>query len=394
MTIVIFGDSFSFPEGNSATNRIYTYAKGFTENNVNTYVICNRNDYLPDGNGVVDGIQYFNPINQTERNKSFLKRNWYKAVKYLNTIRLIKRIHKQDKITAILTDTHDMSTHLFSYYLARRVNAKLIVELCEHPLRLFQKNALNKARGLIKQKVESHFCDGLLCISRFLVDYYKDYGLPQSKLFLTPSTIDPDRYTETGEKPVPYSYIGYFGGLTFYRDNIDVLIKAFAKISDIHPDTHLVVGGFCTDEERKQLKDLIIDLKISSKVNLLEYLPRTEIVSYIVHSHILVMVRARDFETQASFPSKLPEYLATSKPVITVNIGEVSDYIIDGVNAFLVEPGDCIGLAEKIDFVLSNYELALEVARQGKQLTNTIFNYNVQAKNIIGFINSLNSGKR
>lgn len=391
MTIVIFGDSFTFPEGNSATNRIYTYAKGFTENNVNTYVICNRNDYLTDGNGVIDRIQYFNPINQSERSSSFFKRNWYKAAKYLNTIRLIKRIHKKDKITAILTDTHDSSTHLFSYYLSRLINAKLIVEKSEHPLRLFQKNALNKVRGLIKLKVESHFCDGILCISRFLVDFYKDQGLPQGKLFLTPSTVDPGRLTATGEKPVPYSYIGYFGGLTFYRDNIDVLIKAFVQISNKHPDVHLVIGGFCTDAEREQLKNLILDLKISSKVNLLEYLPRAEIVSYIVHSDILVMVRARDFETQASFPSKLPEYLGTSKPVITVDIGEISDYIIDGVNSFLVEPGDSIGLAEKIDFVLSNYESALEVAQQGKQLTNTVFNYKFQTKRIIGFINSLYS---
>lgn len=391
MAIVIFGDSFTFPEGNSATNRIYTYAKGFTENNVNTYVICNRNDYLTDGNGVIDRIQYFNPINQSERSSSFFKRNWYKAAKYLNTIRLIKRIHKKDKITAILTDTHDSSTHLFSYYLSRLINAKLIVEKSEHPLRLFQKNALNKARGLIKLKVESHFCDGILCISRFLVDFYKDHGLPQSKLFLTPSTVDPGRFTEAGEKPVPYSYIGYFGGLTFYRDNIDVLIKAFVRISNKHPDVHLVVGGFCTDAEREQLKNLILDLKISSKVNLLEYLPRAEIISYIMHSDILVMVRARDLETQASFPSKLTEYLVTSKPVITVDVGEISDYLTDGVNSFLVEPGDCIGLAEKIDFVLSNYESALEVAQQGKQLTDTVFNYKFQAKRIIDFIYSLYS---
>lgn len=391
MAIVIFGDSFSFPEGNSATNRIYTYAKGFTENNVNTYVICNRNDYLTDGNGVIDGIQYFNPVNQSERSSSFFKRNWYKAAKYLNTIRLIKRIHKQDKITAILTDTHDSSTHLFSYYLSRRINAKLIVEKSEHPLRLFQKNALNKVQGLIKLKVESHFCDGILCISRFLVDFYKDHGLPQDKLFLTPSTVDPGRFTPTGEKPVPYPYIGYFGGLTFSRDNIDVLIKAFVLISNKHPDVHLVVGGFCTEEERKQLEDLILDLKISSKVNLLEYLPRAEITSYIMHSDILVMVRAKDLETQASFPSKLTEYLVTSKPVISVNVGEISDYLTDGVNSFLVEPGNYIGLGEKIEYVLNNYELALEIAQRGKQLTNTIFNYNFQAKRMIGFINSLYS---
>jgi glycosyltransferase involved in cell wall biosynthesis len=249
---------------------------------------------------------------------------------------------------------------------------------------------LNKVRGLIKLKVESHFCDGILCISRFLVDFYKGQGLPQSKLFLTPSTVDPGRLTTAGEKPVPHFYIGYFGGLTFYRDNIDVLIKAFARISNKHPDVHLVVGGFCTDAEREQLKNLILDLKISSKVNLLEYLPREEIVRYIVHSDILVMVRARDFETQASFPSKLPEYLGTSKPVISVNVGEISDYLTDGLNSFLVEPGNSEVLAEKIEYVLNNYLLSLEVARKGKQLVDTIFNYKIQGKSIIGFINSLN----
>ena len=64
MSIVIFGDSFTFPEGNAATNRIYTYARGFIENNVNTYIICNKNEYLTNGNGNLEGIQYFNPLNQ------------------------------------------------------------------------------------------------------------------------------------------------------------------------------------------------------------------------------------------------------------------------------------------------------------------------------------------
>jgi glycosyltransferase involved in cell wall biosynthesis len=75
-------------------------------------------------------------------------------------------------------------------------------------------------------------------------------------------------------------------------------------------------------------------------------------------------------------------------------VGEISDYLTDGVNSFLVEPGDCVELAEKIDFVLNNYKLALEVARQGKQLTNTVFNYKFQAERMIGFINSLYSKEK
>ncbi len=57
MSIVIFGDNFSFPEGNAATNRIYTYAKGFVENGIDVFIICNRNDYVTNGNGTLDSIQ-------------------------------------------------------------------------------------------------------------------------------------------------------------------------------------------------------------------------------------------------------------------------------------------------------------------------------------------------
>jgi glycosyltransferase involved in cell wall biosynthesis len=164
---------------------------------------------------------------------------------------------------------------------------------------------------------------------------------------------------------------------------------AFAMITSKHPDLNLVVGGFCSKNERKQLENLILEYKISLKVVLLKYLTRQEIIRYIIHSDILVMVRGNDMESQASFPCKLTEYLATSKPVVTVNVGEISDYLTDGVNSFLVEPGDCNGLAEKLDYVLNNYELALEIAQRGKQLTSTIFNYNFQAKRIIQFIETL-----
>jgi glycosyltransferase involved in cell wall biosynthesis len=101
------------------------------------------------------------------------------------------------------------------------------------------------------------------------------------------------------------------------------------------------------------------------------------------------MVRGKDMESQASFPSKLTEYLSTSKPVVSANVGEISDYLTDGVNSFLVEPENATELAEKLDYVLNNYDLALEVAKRGKELTDTIFNYNYQAKRIIQYIETL-----
>jgi glycosyltransferase involved in cell wall biosynthesis len=389
MAFIIFGDLFSFPEGDASTNRVYTYSKGLSENGINVHVICFGNNYLENHEGKTEGIQYYNPFNQSKRSSYFVVRRWQKLIKYFRTIALIRRINKQDKISIIMIYTLRFSTFLLSWYASRIYKTKLIRECSEHPLIHYQKGTFRKIEGLVKLRIESYLCDSIFCISRFLVDFYKSRGLPGHKLFLIPSTVDPGRFTLNGEKPLPYSYIGYFGGLTFYRDNIDVLIRAFALISEKYPDLYLVVGGFCSENERKQIEKLIQELNLSLKVNLLKYLSRSEIVRYIEHSDILVMVRAKDLETQASFPSKLTEYLATSKPLVTVNVGEIPDYLTDGVNAYLVEPGNINELAEKLDYVLNNYKLALEVAKGGKLLADTTFNYSYQAKRIIQYVKTL-----
>src|SRR5436190_24219783 len=101
MSIVIFGDIFTFPDGGAATNRVFTYAKGFNENGIRTHVICFCNEYLNVSSGVMEGINYYYPFEQKKRNKYFIIRNWKKLLKYFKTYSLIKKINKEDKIIAI-----------------------------------------------------------------------------------------------------------------------------------------------------------------------------------------------------------------------------------------------------------------------------------------------------
>ena len=63
--IIIFGDTFTFPEGNAATNRVYTFAKGFHENGIEVFVICFRNDYVETVEDTINEIHYYHPFYQT-----------------------------------------------------------------------------------------------------------------------------------------------------------------------------------------------------------------------------------------------------------------------------------------------------------------------------------------
>jgi glycosyltransferase involved in cell wall biosynthesis len=389
MSIVIFGDLFSFPEGGAATNRIHTYAKGLRENDINVHVICFVNSYMTQPNGVIDGIHYYNPFEQKERSRYFIIRRWQKLMKYKRTWAVFKKINKADKLKAINVWSDDLNTKFFAWLLAKAVRTKLITECNEHPLRYSVDNIWKRRVDLIKFRFDCYFSDGILCISRYLINFHKQKGVNPTKLFHVPSTVDPSRYSRAGQRPVTEPYIGYFGSLTFKWDNLDLLLKAFALICNRHLSFSLVLGGFYNEDEKKEMLDLIDELKIKQRVRILNFLNRAEIANYVSHANMLVVVRAKDLKSDASYPSKLTEYLATGNPVISVNVGEVSDFLKDSDNAFLVEPGNVDELAKKMEFVINNYEQARRIAEKGKELTSGVFNYRFQARRIVEFINSL-----
>jgi glycosyltransferase involved in cell wall biosynthesis len=389
MSFIIFGDLFTFPDGQAATNRVYTYAKGFQENGVSVHVIVFSSTYNELHNGTVDGICYYHPFGQKKRSDSFFVRSSQKILKHIRTYTLLKKINKEDKIIAINSWTNLLSTHLFAWLLSKLLRTKLITECSEHPYKEYQGGVVLRMKGRIKFYIESRLCAGILCISRFLVDFHKTRGVNSKKLFYIPSTVDPSRFVQKSEKPIAKKYIGYFGSLTFKRDNIDLLINAFARFSQSHPDVFLVLGGFCTTDVKRQITELISNLHIEQQVVLMEYLTREEILRYIVHADTLVMTRSNDLEASASYPSKLSEFLATGKPVVTVNVGEISDFISDKVNGFLIEPGDIDALTERLNFIFNNYQLAEKVGQKGKELTSGVFHYNYQSKRMIDYIHSL-----
>ncbi len=380
---------FSFPEGDAATNRVLTFAKGFYEQGLKVHVICSGSGYTSDLEGVFNGIYYYHPYGQKTRNRHFLVRRFQKFVKYFRTFGLVRRLNREEKIVAMNILTNLFLTHTYTWFLSRIFRTKLIVECSEHPLRHFQKSSFKLLAGRVKFYFEARLCDGIYCISRYLIDYHRDHGINPAKLLLVPSTVDPSRFIMKEKSPFPFPYVGYFGALTFWRDNVDLLIKAYAEVYKRHPGVNLVLGGFGSDEERQAIRDLSDGLDIGSKVILLDYMQRDEILNYIIHAHVLVMVRSNNLDAVASYPSKLTEYVATGNPVITVNVGEVSDYYADGVNAYVVEPENVNALAQKLDYVLGNYENAKAVCLRGKETIDTTFNYSFQAKRMIGFINSL-----
>lgn len=390
MSIVIFGDRFTFPDGNAATNRIHTYAKGFLENSISVHVICFASEYDTAGDGIIDGIFYYHPFGQRKRSKYFIVRRWQKFIKYYTTFRLIKEINRSDKVIAINSWTQLLLSQLFIFLITKYLKTNVISEHSEHPLRNYQGSSIRRIQGEIISYLGTILSDGIFCISKYLLEFYKTRGVNLKKLFLVPSTVDTSRFRTVYNSPLTFQYILYCGGLTVLKDGVDILIESFARIVKKYPDLNLVlIGEVELDKKKDIFKDLVTSLDISNRVFFLGHLSRTDVPAYLTHAKILALARPRSIVADAGFPSKLTEYLATGVPVVVTAVGDIPIYLRDHENAFLSKPDNVDEFADKMEYVLDNYKLAREVASKGQELTNTVFNYNFQAKRMIDFIYSL-----
>lgn len=390
MSYIIFGDSFTFPEGNAATNRVYAYAKGFSEKGIKVHVICFGNEYDSVADGMIDGFYFYHPFGQRKRSKYFIIRRWQKFLKYYKTFTLIRNINKKDKIIAFICYTHLLLTQLFAFILTGFVKTNMILERSEHPFRNYQGSFLRKIRGGIRINLEIKFSNYFFCISQYLINFYQIRGISPNKILLVPSTVDAERFNISSKSPFNFQYILYCGSLVRSKDGIDILIESFSKISEKFPNINLVlIGKGDTNKEEVILKDLVVRLNIYERVFFLGYLPRKDIPAFINNAKILALARPKSIVADAGFPSKLTEYLSTAIPVVVTEVGDIPFYLKDNENAFLSKPSNVEVFAEKLDFVLSNYAFAKGVALKGKELTDTVFNYKYQAKRIIEFINSI-----
>ncbi|HEY5123882.1 MAG TPA: glycosyltransferase, partial [Ignavibacteria bacterium] len=310
MTIVIFGDSFSFPEGEAATNRVHTYAKGFYENGLRVHVICFGNEYDNVSDGTINGIYFYHPFGQRRRSKYFIIRRWQKFIKYFRTITLIREINKNDKIIAFNCWTQLLLTQLFAFILSKYFKTNIILERSEHPLRNYQDSFFRQIQGNLKLYLETKLCSDIFCISNYLMDFYKNRGFSQRKLFLVPSTVDTGRFNYRFNSPFSFNYILYCGSLTILKDGVNILIESFTKISEKYPQINLVlIGKGDSFKDEMIIKDLVKTLNIEKRVIFLGQLSRIVVPAYLSNAKILALARPQSIIADAGFPSKLTEYL-------------------------------------------------------------------------------------
>jgi len=109
---------------------------------------------------------------------------------------------------------------------------------------------------------------------------------------------------------------------------------------------------------------------------------------------VLALSRPSSHQAEGGFPTKLGEYLATSKPVVITDVGEIGQYLTNGVSAFIAKPDSTDDFSDKLDKCLSNRKKAMEIGERGYEVAKKYFDYKSQSETLVNFLIELKQNEQ
>lgn len=278
----------------------------------------------------------------------------------------------------------------------KNITGKTFIELNEfdniHEEKGSIGNWMQRKKALQRQRIFAKVLttiDLFAIMTQTLLTYYSKRAKPKAKFIHLPMTVDLTRFSKIEQDNNTYKkpYIAYTGTFNNNKDGVDILLKSFARIASRFKDVHLYLAGFWHYDVEGQ-KQIIAEAGLSSRVTYVGKLNSDQIPSFIGNAELLVLSRPDSHQAQGGFPTKLGEYLATGHPVCLTKVGEIPNYLEDGISAYLAEPGDVDSFAKAMERVLDNPTKAKQVGINGKKVVETEFNSVLQSERLSKFLES------
>jgi glycosyltransferase involved in cell wall biosynthesis len=157
---------------------------------------------------------------------------------------------------------------------------------------------------------------------------------------------------------------------------IDILLKAFSKTNNETTKLLLVGSG----ETIPFYKSLANSLGVLDKSIFLGSVSDSMLSDIYAACDVLVLPTPSKKE---GFGLVLAEAMSSAKPVIGTNIGGIPEVIDHMKNGILVQPNNVDSLADAIDYILSNPNVAEEMGANGREKCLEKYNWKNIAQNVL-----------
>ncbi|MFQ5896976.1 MAG: glycosyltransferase family 4 protein [Candidatus Methylomirabilia bacterium] len=150
-------------------------------------------------------------------------------------------------------------------------------------------------------------------------------------------------------------------GQVYPMQGVDLLIESLRYL----PQVSLQIVGGRGPRDLERLRARAGALGVGERVSFHGFIAPNQLAEFLLaHADILVIPTRSAGRMPYVAHTKVYEYLALGRPIVAARLPSVEEVLTDGKNAVLVEPDDPKKLAEGIQRILDDPELAHAVSRQ------------------------------
>lgn len=160
------------------------------------------------------------------------------------------------------------------------------------------------------------------------------------------------------------------------RKGIPLLIQAFHRIRDRHPDALLRIVG--AGPQMAKIRQTIEQLDAQQQVQLLGKLSHDEVLQEMSWADCFALVGWSE-----PFATVYLEAMAAGKPILCCSDGGINDVITANVHGYVVSPRQVEAVAQALNRLLSNDVERIEMGLKARQLIEQTLTWDAKANELV-----------
>lgn len=354
MNILYIGET-DFTRPSASTTRILNCSKSIQ------YKEDHNIEFIGYGNIPLLHFNGFH-VHNVKRGKTFIQKLFYYICRGRNIIKLIECLEKKDLIIYYGSS----SRILYPLLKYSRINKiKLIIDVVEWydyaslPMGKYGLSAIDVHIAMTKLIPKA---DGIIVISKFLEKYYKSLNHNILKIPVMVDSCQP--IMENKNIGFDHDYLNLiYAGTPGKKDIIIPIIEAVNKLNKEGYKIKFHILG-CDSIYIKNQK-----IELSDNIIFYGKLPQDVVPNYLKEADFSILLRPNNRKSNAGFPTKFVESLNAGLPVIANLTSDLSLYLKEGYNGFILEDYKITTLIEKFKYILSLPKSNFNIMRENAKNT-------------------------
>lgn len=231
---------------------------------------------------------------------------------------------------------------------------------------LFHTGLLRKLQFVMNIKIlSSNRTNTIICWSNFVKNELTKYDIKESKVSVFLPRYNKDFFKkQSTDLPIEDDIfkILYVGRVSNEQKRVFDLVEIAHRVKNIEPNIKFFIIGDGPDLPELSMR--IKTKRLNDTIYLLGYQPSRLVYSYLKTADVLVITSKFEGLSKVGCEATL-----AGLPIISSKCGGITDYLYDGSNGFLVEPGDIKGYVDAIICLYSNESLLKKFQKNAKEIS-------------------------